>query len=104
MLQQRPSTGGGQRASSGAWFLSETGSRPRSTTGITSWDMKMKTNETGDYVVGQMWARTGKDCWLMDQLRGQWDRPTTVAAVCLMAVRFPQRAATSSRTPAMARR
>lgn len=57
---------------------------------ITSWDMKLKQKRTGDYVVGQIWARTGKDLWLVDMLRGQWDQPTTENAVALAMIRYPQ--------------
>lgn len=57
---------------------------------ITSWDMKLKDKETGDFVVGQAWGRTQADYWCMDQLRGQWNMPTTMAAIALLAVRNPQ--------------
>src|SRR3974390_3180583 len=52
--------------------------------------MKMKKKRTGDLVVGQVWARTGRDLWLVDMLRGQWDQPTTENAVALAMVRYPQ--------------
>lgn len=51
------------------------------------WDMKLKEKESGDYTVGQIWARTGKDCWMLDQLRGQWSQATTVNAIALVHVR-----------------
>lgn len=57
---------------------------------VTSWDMKLKQKRTGDYVVGQVWARTGKDLWLVDMVRGQWDQPTVENAVALLMVRYPQ--------------
>jgi predicted phage terminase large subunit-like protein len=56
---------------------------------LTSWDLKLKDREQGDYVVGQAWARTGPDYWMRDQLRGQWDHATTANAIALLAVRNP---------------
>jgi predicted phage terminase large subunit-like protein len=55
----------------------------------TSWDLKLKDSEAGDYVVGQAWGRTGGEAWLLDQLRGQWDHATTANAIALLAVRHP---------------
>lgn len=56
---------------------------------LTSWDMKMKDTETGDFVVGQAWKRYASTAWCVDQLRGQWNLATTRAAIALMAVRHP---------------
>lgn len=57
---------------------------------LTSWDLKLKNNEEGDFVVGQAWVRTGPDVWLVDQLRGQYDHATTANAIALLQVRHPQ--------------
>lgn len=57
---------------------------------LTSWDMKLKDKETGDFVVGQAWGRTGPDYWCVDSLRGQWNQPTVRAAIALMSVRHPK--------------
>jgi hypothetical protein len=57
---------------------------------VSSWDMKLKGKKTGDYVVGQVWARTGKDLWLLDMFRGRWDQPTVENAVALLMVRWPK--------------
>lgn len=57
---------------------------------LTSWDLKLKNKEAGDYVVGQVWLRTGADYWLVDQLRGQYDHATTANAIALLAVRHPR--------------
>jgi phage terminase large subunit-like protein len=51
---------------------------------LTSWDMKLKDKESGDYVVGQCWARTGGDFWCVDQLRGQYSLRQTKIAIALM--------------------
>lgn len=42
-----------------------------------SWDMSFKDNEDSSYVVGQVWATRGADFYLLHQVRGQWDYPTT---------------------------
>lgn len=57
---------------------------------ITSWDFKLKERRSGDYVAGTVWARTGKDLWLVDMIRGQWDQPTTENALALMMIRHPK--------------
>lgn len=55
----------------------------------TSWDMKLKDSEKGDYVVGLAMGRTGGDYWILDELRGQWNEATTKVAIALMQVRYP---------------
>lgn len=39
---------------------------------IQSWDFAFKGKNTSDYVVGQVWLRTGANLYLLDQVRGQW--------------------------------
>jgi phage terminase large subunit-like protein len=56
----------------------------------TSWDMKLKDKEAGDFVVGGVWGRTGGDFWLVDLFRGQWNQATAKAAIALAIVRHPQ--------------
>lgn len=55
----------------------------------SSWDMKLKERETGDYTVGQVWGRIGGDYFLVAQWRGRWDQPTAAAAIALASVRYP---------------
>ena len=55
----------------------------------TSWDLKLKDTEVGDYVVGQAWGRIGATYWLIDQLRGKWNVVSTKMAMALMQVRHP---------------
>jgi predicted phage terminase large subunit-like protein len=57
---------------------------------ITSWDLKLKDNERGDYVVGQCWWTVAGGFWLMDQVRGQFDHATTANAIALLSVRHPE--------------
>lgn len=75
-----------------AWFVladpSEVPAKPDRA--ITSWDLKLKNKETGDFVVGQVWWRVGSAYWLMDQLRGRYDHATTANAIALLQVRHPE--------------
>lgn len=74
------------------WFVLATSAElPRQPElAITSWDLKLKDREAGDYVVGQAWWRQAGGFWLMDQLRGQYDHATTANAIALLAVRHPE--------------
>jgi predicted phage terminase large subunit-like protein len=54
-----------------------------------SWDMAFKDTQKGSYVVGQVWARKGADCYLLDQYRAQADFPVTIKAVKDMTSRWP---------------
>lgn len=74
------------------WFVlspeSETPTAPD--LAISSWDLKLKDRDAGDYVVGQVWWRVGTACWLVGQIRGQYDHATTANAIALLAVRHPE--------------
>ena len=48
---------------------------------IQSWDCAFKDLETSDFVVGQVWGRTGAAFLLLDQVRSRMDLPATVKAV-----------------------
>lgn len=89
MAQQRPAPEEGGEIKR-AWWRLEDRVPERADEWITSWDMKLKDKESGDFVVGGVWARTGKDYWLLDLYRGQWGFATTVNAIALAAVRHPQ--------------
>lgn len=89
MEQQRPAPEEGGELKRSWWMF---GQLPTGTPddAVTSWDMKLKDRaNSGDYVVGQAWARYGGTAWGVAQLRGQWNFATTCAAVALMAVRYP---------------
>lgn len=89
MEQQRPAPEEGGEFRRGWWqWYDQPPAAPDDT--CTSWDMKLKDRTTGDFVVGQAWARTGPDFWMLDQMRGQWGLATTVNAIALMQVRHPQ--------------
>lgn len=57
---------------------------------VASWDLKLKDKEAGDYVVGQVWWAIGAARWCVDQIRGQYDHPTTEVAIALLQVRHPE--------------
>lgn len=86
--QQRPSPEEGDEILREWWKWYDT-APTRFDDAAASWDMKLKDTETGDFVVGQAWGRTGADYWMLGQLRGQWNTATSKLAIALMAVRFP---------------
>jgi predicted phage terminase large subunit-like protein len=57
---------------------------------LMSWDMAFKDTSDSDFVVGQVWGRRGPDAYLLEQVRGQWDFPTTCSKVTELAARWPQ--------------
>lgn len=57
---------------------------------IQSWDCAFKDEQTSDYVVGQVWGRRGADKYLLDQVRGRMDFPSTVRAVESLSAKWPQ--------------
>jgi predicted phage terminase large subunit-like protein len=59
---------------------------------IQSWDMAFKDTKASDFVVGQVWARRGATCYLLDQVRARMDFPATVAAVRALSAKWPQAA------------
>jgi predicted phage terminase large subunit-like protein len=73
-----------------AWFRIEDALPPSFDDACTSWDLKLKDKEAGDYVVGQAWWRVAGGYWLVDQVRGQYDHATTQNAIALLAVRRPE--------------
>ena len=48
---------------------------------VQSWDLAFKDLTTSSYVVGQQWGKQGPDCFLKDQVRGQFDFVSTLVAV-----------------------
>lgn len=86
--QQRPAPEEGNDIKR-AWWRIDDNMPPEFDDQLTSWDMKLKDKEAGDFVVGQWHGRVGTAYWVADQLRGQWNQPTTKAAIALMAYRHP---------------
>lgn len=89
MEQQRPAPEEGIDIKR-AWFKLDARPPARFDQVATSWDMKLKDNEQGDYVVGLTVGRVGGDFWILAMLRGQWDQATTRNAIALAAVRDPR--------------
>lgn len=73
-----------------AWFVLETSMPTDADEWLTSWDVKLKDVNRGSFVVGTVWARTGSAMWLLDVFRGRWSMATTINAVALSHVRWPQ--------------
>jgi predicted phage terminase large subunit-like protein len=57
---------------------------------LISWDMSFSDAEDSDFVVGQVWARSGASKILVDQVRAQMDYPTTRRAVIELARKWPE--------------
>ncbi|MGE4191801.1 MAG: phage terminase large subunit [Pseudodesulfovibrio sp.] len=57
---------------------------------IQSWDMTFKDTDGSDYVVGQVWGRSGARHYLLYQVRDRLGFTASVQAVKTVAARFPQ--------------
>ncbi len=57
---------------------------------IASIDCAFKGTETSDWVVIQVWAAHGADRYLIDQSRGRWDFPATLAQIRSLARKHPR--------------
>ncbi len=57
---------------------------------ILSWDMTFKGTDTSDYVVGQVWARTGVQYYLLHQVRARLSYTASKAAVRTMVAQYPK--------------
>jgi hypothetical protein len=88
LLQQRPAPDEGGEFKR-AWWKIEDVLPEKYEQMLSSWDTKLKEKDSGDYTVGQVWGRIGKDCWLIDTFRGHWTQATTACAVALVTVRYP---------------
>ncbi len=89
LYQQRPAPPEGNVIQRGWWqYYRQAPSRFDEV--IQSWDMAFKDKETSDFVVGQVWGRKGADKYLLDQVRGRMDFPSTVRAVESLSAKWPQ--------------
>lgn len=90
MEQQRPAPEEGDEIRR-EWWQWYTSRPPKFDDTCTSWDLKLKDkSDSGDYVAGQAWGRTGSDYWFLEALRGQWNQVETKTAIVLMKVRHPR--------------
>jgi phage terminase large subunit-like protein len=88
LLQQRPAPAEGGEFKRAWWKIADP-MPERYAAMMSSWDMKLKERDSGDFTVGQVWGRNGKDCYLVDQFRGRWTQATTACAMALVTVRHP---------------
>ena len=56
---------------------------------LQSWDMTFKGSDGSDFVVGQAWGACGGDSYLIDQVRGRMDFPSTIAAFRAFTAKHP---------------
>lgn len=90
LYQQHPTPEGG------AIFLQEwlkfwtPQSLPKMDRVLMSWDLAFKDGATNDFVVGQVWGRSGADRFLLDQVRGRMGFTETIAALKGLAMKWPQ--------------
>ncbi|HUK89449.1 MAG TPA: phage terminase large subunit [Blastocatellia bacterium] len=56
---------------------------------LQSWDLAFKDTASSAYVVGQVWAKKGADCFLLDQAREKLDFPETLKAIERMTAKWP---------------
>ena len=58
---------------------------------IQSWDLRFKKGQdSGDFVVGQVWGRIGVHKYLVDQVRGRWSFMETLAEFIRLSEKWPQ--------------
>lgn len=57
---------------------------------LISWDLAFKDTQASDYVCGQVWARRGADCYLLDQVHARLDFVATCREFRVLAARWPQ--------------
>jgi predicted phage terminase large subunit-like protein len=88
LFQQRPSEPEGSILKASWWQFYDRLPQNFDTV-VHSWDMAFKATDSSSYVVGQVWGRTGADCWLLDQVRGRWNYPDTKRRVSELADRWP---------------
>lgn len=79
LYQQKPSPPGGEIIKND-WVTQKFTTPPKSFDQIIqSWDLRNGgKGANSSYAVGQLWAKSGPDVYLIDQVRGRWDFPTTL--------------------------
>jgi phage terminase large subunit-like protein len=86
--QQDPQPEQGGEVQRGWWQWTST-PPDRFTAMVTSWDMKLKSKESGDYVVGLVAGRIGARFWILDMARGQYTQLQTKVAIAWLAIKWP---------------
>jgi len=74
------------------WVERPDGSRwvPGAPEMLASWDLTFKDASGSDFVVGQVWLRSGIDAYLLDQVRERMSFTRTVEAMKALSARWPQ--------------
>lgn len=57
---------------------------------VQSWDLTFKDTKHSDWVVGQVWARSGPKAWLLDEIRARADFPATLQLIRQTTAKWPQ--------------
>lgn len=57
---------------------------------IASWDCTFKDTDGTDFVVGQVWAKSGANSYLLDQVRARMSFTTTVQEILIQKRKWPQ--------------
>ncbi len=76
------------------WFKFYKEPPPNLHTITQSWDCAFKDNKDSDYVVGQVWGKSGIDCYLLDQVRGKMNIIATMQAIRNLSAKYPNTTAT----------
>ena len=88
LYQQRPSPAEGGLIKRNWWkFYRETPALFDEV--IQSWDATFKDTQKSDFVVGQVWGRTGAEKYLLDQVRARMDFTATIQAIRTLSAKWP---------------
>lgn len=88
LYQQHPVPDGGAIFKE-EWLQRRWTKLPEMSQVIISWDMSFKEGTSSDYVVGQVWGRSGADLYLIDQARGRWGFTETLAQFKALYAKYP---------------
>lgn len=88
-LQQRPTPSGGTIIKT-PWLMKRWKTLPARVRWLMSWDCAFKDLDDSDYVVGQVWAYTLAEFFLVDEVRDQLDFVSTCQALKDLKEKYPQ--------------
>jgi predicted phage terminase large subunit-like protein len=57
---------------------------------LQSWDLTFKDTKGSDWVVGQVWAKSGPKAWLLDEVRARAGFPETCRLIRATTAKWPQ--------------
>jgi len=87
--QQRPSPAAGGMFQRGWWQFYKVAPAQFDRV-IQSWDCTFKDAKTSDFVVGQVWGKSGSEYYLLDQVRDRMDINATLTAIRSLSAKWPQ--------------